>query len=983
MAKVFVSYSRKDSIVARKLIDGLSSIEQDVWVDWEDIPPAVDWLEQILRGIEGSDAFIFLISPDSVASEVCNVEVKHAALNNRRIIPIVLRDVDPKTTIEIIRKLNWTFLREQDNFDEGLAKVKVAIELDLPWVEEHNRLQARALDWHRKKEPSLLLRGRDLRNARNMIATATSKDPTPTELQKTYIQHSIRSERNRMVAGIATGIAVIALAILSYRAIQASNEAQRQEKIAVTNAEAARQAQLVAEDQRGKAERARDDAEEQRKIADEQRNIAEAQRSAARAQIFQNEPGGLYKSTLLAIDSWQKSPSPEAEEILRRNISLLPLPVAQASQSGKINSVEFSPDGHTFVTTSADGMTCVWNVKAGTMLFCADSSGSVNDAVFGPNGRFIVTGDDSGIVQMLDADSGIIQKEFEYDDPVRDLSISSDGKLLAVARADGKITIINLSTGKKNSDLQITGKLNVSAFSPDGVWLAAGSNTGIVTLWNLNNGETRSRPRHKGEVLAIEFSPNNRLIVSGGKDKTAYVTDIATGEELLRVSNEDAVEDVAFGPDSSWFVTVSDDQRIRVWDMLSGRERLRMLQDSLVTEVKVSSNGQWIATTGSDETVRVWNAATGAEIFQIPLQASGSVLAFNRDGNYLLSGDESGAINIWDISVMPAPENYIQFNNGIAGNVKYSPSDDWIVASDENRVWLQNPEQLSDLTARPEGEPILEFKSNVKDILFSPDSKLLGIVTEGNEVATYEIENLSLKTLKVSSPIQSIAFSPDSLQFVTGDAEGKVQAWQVNNTEFIENLRDGNSKVFSMAASSQLLAVGLTDKIIIVDMNSGQTLPEIESPGDHQLVAFGADGSLLASSNSSDQINIWKYQNGASTRVAPTIQEQIFSLAFNPTGKLLAVGAASNVYLIDTSTGEEVARIPHADNVNGVSFSADGNILATASSKVIQFWDVTKIQLQRIKKGDLIRIACSRLPKNFSDAQWSSLLTLCGNLPMP
>ena len=96
MAKLFVSYSRKDGVAARKLIESFKSIEQDVWVDWESIPPAVDWLEQIFRGIEESDAFIFLVSPDSVASEVCNVEISRAAQNNKRIIPIVLRDVDPK-----------------------------------------------------------------------------------------------------------------------------------------------------------------------------------------------------------------------------------------------------------------------------------------------------------------------------------------------------------------------------------------------------------------------------------------------------------------------------------------------------------------------------------------------------------------------------------------------------------------------------------------------------------------------------------------------------------------------------------------------------------------------------------------------------------------------------------------------------------------------------------------------------------------------
>src|SRR4029453_19114338 len=109
MAKLFVSYSRKDSATAHKLIEAFKSIQQDVWVDWESIPPAVDWLEQIFRGIEESDAFIFFIIPDSIASEVCKVEVGRAALNNKRIIPILVLDVNAHDALESIRKLNWTY----------------------------------------------------------------------------------------------------------------------------------------------------------------------------------------------------------------------------------------------------------------------------------------------------------------------------------------------------------------------------------------------------------------------------------------------------------------------------------------------------------------------------------------------------------------------------------------------------------------------------------------------------------------------------------------------------------------------------------------------------------------------------------------------------------------------------------------------------------------------------------------------------------
>jgi len=409
-----------------------------------------------------------------------------------------------------------------------------------------------------------------------------------------------------------------------------------------------------------------------------------------------------------------------------------------------------------------------------------------------------------------------------------------------------------------------------------------------------------------------------------------------------------------------------------------------MLQDSVVTEVKVSPQGQWIATTGSDRTVRVWDAATGAEIFQIPLGASGSVLAFDRDGKYLVSSDRNGAIDIWDISVMAASEASMQFN-GIVDNVQYSPSGDRLVVSDEARIWLLDPEPLSELTARPRGSPILQFKSNVKNVIFSPDSKLLGIRTEGNEVAVYNIGNRGLKTMKVSGPIQSIAFSPDSQQLLTSDSNGNVQAWNVLNAEPIERPDDKYTQAFSLATSSELLAVGSKDKIVI--MNGNGVPAELESRGENALLVFSADGAWLAATDSSGHINLWKDRNGEFTSTASFVREQAVSMSFNPGGSLLAVGTARNLYLVDTATGEEVARIPHIDIVNGVSFSTDGSTLATASSKVLQFWNTADIR--HIRKDDLIPAACSRLVTNFDAAQWQTLFgdqqyrVLCEKVPVP
>src|SRR5262245_10158991 len=200
---------------------------QDIWVDWEDIPPASNWMEQILRGIEGVDAFLFMVSPDSSVSEVCKVEVNHAAKNSKRIIPVVLRQVQPIDTIDVIRQLNWIFLRDaEDDFAGGLQRIQTAIELDFAWVEEHSRLQTRALDWERRKEASLLLRGRDLWEVRSNIKSENHKDPSLTELQRAYVLHSNRNERRNFIIYTLASLAVIIMAVLAYTANSQRNRAQ-------------------------------------------------------------------------------------------------------------------------------------------------------------------------------------------------------------------------------------------------------------------------------------------------------------------------------------------------------------------------------------------------------------------------------------------------------------------------------------------------------------------------------------------------------------------------------------------------------------------------------------------------------------------------------------------------------------------------------------------------------------------------------------
>jgi WD40 repeat protein len=184
------------------------------------------------------------------------------------------------------------------------------------------------------------------------------------------------------------------------------------------------------------------------------------------------------------------------------------------------------------------------------------------------------------------------------------------------------------------------------------------------------------------------------------------------------------------------------------------------------------------------------------------------------------------------------------------------------------------------------------------------------------------------------------------------------------------------------------IAVGANDKIIILDANAKQKVTEWEAPGKNQFVAFNSDRSLLASANTSGQIEIWQQADGNYELQKTVTREQPYALTFAPQGDLLAVGTTDNVYLIDAISGEEVGRIPHKGIVYSVSFSPDGKTLATASLKVIQLWDISKFQ--QSNTADIVQEACSRLINNFSKSEWQVLfgndlpyVELCKGLPIP
>lgn len=194
--QVYITYSRKDREFAQRLIESLKSSGLSIWIDYEQILPGEEWASKIEQGIEASEIYLFILSPDSLKSAVANQELKIAVENNKRIIPVAIHNVEPKEVPIELASLNWIFMRPQDDFESGLSKVLNLIDADLEWLQEHKRLLLLAKDWENNgKDSSYLLRGENFQATQHSVNVNIGKNPAINMLQQEFLIASQNANR--------------------------------------------------------------------------------------------------------------------------------------------------------------------------------------------------------------------------------------------------------------------------------------------------------------------------------------------------------------------------------------------------------------------------------------------------------------------------------------------------------------------------------------------------------------------------------------------------------------------------------------------------------------------------------------------------------------------------------------------------------------------------------------------------------------------
>ena len=122
-ATIFISYAREDRAFALNIAEALKSKNILIRADW-DLIPGPDYEPQIRSYILISDAFLFVISPDSVISSACQRELELAAELKKRILPVSYRYLGNDALLHpALHKPQWILLAEDSDFNKGIEEL--------------------------------------------------------------------------------------------------------------------------------------------------------------------------------------------------------------------------------------------------------------------------------------------------------------------------------------------------------------------------------------------------------------------------------------------------------------------------------------------------------------------------------------------------------------------------------------------------------------------------------------------------------------------------------------------------------------------------------------------------------------------------------------------------------------------------------------------------------------------------------------------
>jgi WD40 repeat protein len=445
--------------------------------------------------------------------------------------------------------------------------------------------------------------------------------------------------------------------------------------------------------------------------------------------------------------------------------------------------------------------------------------------------------------------------------------------------------------GSSGPILQAGSEVKKVVFAYNRPLIFAGTGSGTLMVWSMDDFEEIAQlPSHIKRVTSLAISSDDLRIVSGSCDWTMRVWDARSFEEIGLCEHEDEVNSVAFSPDNSLIASGSDDYTVWIWDACSLEKITRLVgHEDIVTSVAFFPNGSRIASASSDCTVRMWDARTYESLPSLRYSRPICAMAISPDSSRLalaeyVSGAE-GILHLFDI-VTSAVQAQINVSPGliIPWAIAFSPCGGLIASGT-----VSGAVQVWDTSLMSNIATIRGHHGQVTSIAFSPDGSQ---IVSGSLDGTVRIRPVAPSEEQPASIpghdalLSQVVFSSDGSRLVSCSADKTVRIWDGLTCKELAVLHGHQDLVCTVAYSPDgaLVISGSDDSTLRVW--NAIDFQEIAVMKGHRnsvtFVTFAPDGALVASCSYDQTVRLWTSSTLQKSARLDGHRDTVWSVAFSP-----------------------------------------------------------------------------------------------------
>ncbi|HNO92057.1 MAG TPA: caspase family protein, partial [bacterium] len=582
--------------------------------------------------------------------------------------------------------------------------------------------------------------------------------------------------------------------------------------------------------------------------------------------------------------------------------------VIQSSHTGEVASVDFAPDGKTFITASHDRTVRLWS-RDGRLMRIFTAEEPLWSARFSPDGKHIIAAGSGNLIHVWNV-LGKLENIFETD--------------------QGPIT-----------DIQ---------FAPDGQRFAFGNHDDVV-LGNLDGTFEKALEGHRGLVLGVAFSPDGLLIASCSEDKTVRIWN-CFGDSVGIIRNfSNKVSHVIFSPDGTSIFTSGFDPVIREWSLEGKLLRAFYGHRDNVYAVTISPDSRFVISGGYDRALRLWSRdGKLLRTFETMHREAISDVRFSPDGKDIISASFDKSAIIWKIDGTWVRTLGNTYKPGEGGHwvqsAVFTPDGQHMIAAHwDERIVVWNT--IGGIRCR-----VRTPSKIISSLDVAPLGNFFAVGTGDGYVHIYNLDGFLQMTFNAQSPVDCIAFTSDGERLLSGGFDQRISVWNLKTKMRERTFGPTKDRVNSIAVSpdgKSVVTGSNFGEVKLWDMD-GTARKTFSGHGDYGMIVstrYASNGRYFASLSVNDQRSlIVRDLSGATVLDIPTAHNKNFgAVAFSPDGRYIACTVDDKVQLFRFDGTLSKTFAGHTGYVNTLTFSSDSkHLLSGGDDGSIRLWHVGSLE---------------------------------------